>query len=244
MEHGVPVRSVKKALDILDLVIEANASGSAVSLAALAQRLSMPRNSAHNLLKTLAACGYVEQHDRGLYIPGSKCRQLVRLSQFDNPVTRAAIDAAMRRFVDSQGEACVLTVLVNGQRIVVNYLGSNQAVRVAHAEIERDSFYEMPTGRMLAAIADKAELQQIIQRHDFPRARWNNIADEAALQAELALLRQQGYCRIANPGSPLVALACPVFPAGTGTGESSAAAPAWGAVGAFEIGRASCRERV
>ena len=47
----VPVRSLKKALDILDLIIEADLHEVDASLAGLARCMGMPSNSVHNLLK-------------------------------------------------------------------------------------------------------------------------------------------------------------------------------------------------
>lgn len=213
------VQSVKKALDMLDLVIECDQEGGA-ALSWLAEKLSMPRNSAHNLLRTLVACDYVEQRgSRGVYAPGSKCRQLVRLSQFDSAGVREAIAARMKQFVDSTGEDCVMAVLVNGRRVVINYAGSRQTVRVARAEIEKDSFYRMPTGRMLAAIADENELEQIISRHGLPGELWKGIKDKNRLRHELAALSRQGYCHIGEDGDVLAALACPVDVVGGGTGR-------------------------
>jgi len=224
MERRVPVRSVRKALDVLDLLVEADLAGRPAPLADLAERLAMPVNSVHNLLKTMVACGYAEQRGRGLYVPGSKCRQLGQVNRLAGPGASEAVTAALQRFADAQGEACLLTVLVNGDRAVVRYVDCDQAVRVSRTTVEEIPFFEKPTGRMLAAIADEAELQQILRRHGLPGARWNRIGSEAALRRELAALRKKGYCRTGPPGSPLVALACPV---------ASPGQRAWGVAGTF-----------
>ncbi|NLF32839.1 MAG: helix-turn-helix domain-containing protein [Planctomycetes bacterium] len=226
MENTAPVQSVRKALNVLDLVIEADVSGEAAPLAVLAGRMAMPRNSVHNLLKTLVACGYVEQQGRGLYVPGSKCRQMVRLSRFDGAAARERVARRLRRFVDAEHEACLLAVLANGRRVVVRYVDCHQAVRVSQTTIEETSFYEKPTGRMLAAVADEAELRQILDRHGLPGPQWDGIDDEPALREALAALRTQGWCRIVHPDE-VVALACPV------AGEDGAA---WAVVGTFAPG--------
>ncbi len=226
MEKAAPVQSVRKALDILDLVVEAGISSSSASLSALAEKMAMPRNSVHNLLKTLVACGYVEQRERGMYSAGIKCRQLVRLSRFESPAAREAITARMRKFANDQGEACLLVSLVNGERVVISYVDCDQAVRVSHATIEKIPFYEKPTGRLLAAIAGDLELQQILQRHGLPGAQWNDINDEQSLRDELAELRRQGYCQVDHENG-LAALACPV----AAEGEQ-----AWGVVGTYAPG--------
>ncbi len=226
MEQSIPVQSVKKALDVLDLIIEADAAGDAMSLGVLAARMAMPRNSAHNLVKTLVACGYVESCGRGSYRPGSKCRQLGRLNRFDAAAAREAIGERLRRFVDAQHEACLLVVLVNGERAVVHYVDCNQAVRVSRTTVEKAPFYERPTGRMLAAVADEAELRQILDRHGLPGSQWDGIRDEPSLRRALAALRDQGYCRMVQRNEVL-ALSCPVADEGGAV---------WGVVGTFAPG--------
>ncbi|HOI54430.1 MAG TPA: IclR family transcriptional regulator C-terminal domain-containing protein [Phycisphaerae bacterium] len=212
MGKFVPVRSVKKALDVLDLVIEANVSGQCATLAALVGRMRMPRSSVHNLLKTLVACGYAELSSRGVYVPGNKCRQLLRLGRLDNPEIVEAIGQTLQRFTDEQHESCMLVILVNGERAVVCFIDCKRAVRLSHPTVESRTFFEKPTGRMLSAIADENELQQILDRQGLPGRLWNDINDEATLRAELAKLREQGYAysRVTQPDEGYVTFACPV----------------------------------
>ena len=224
MEITVPVRSVQKALDLLDLVVQADLGQGDATLSALARRLALPPNSAHNLLKSLAACGYVEQRGRGVYAPGPKCRQLGRMNRLAAPAAREAVLARLRQFAAREGEACVLAVLVNGERVVAGYVEGNQAVRVSQATVEDTPFFAKPTGRMLAAIAAEEELRQILARQGLPGANWSGITREPALRRELAALLKQGWCRVDSPGDGLIALACPVF---------GADGRAWGVVGTF-----------
>ncbi len=224
MANEIPVLSVKKAMDLLDMVIGCDLAGEAAPLSALAQRSAMPTNTVHNLLKTLTACGYIEQRGRGVYAPGVKCRQLGRLGQLQTPALQEAAAEAMRRFARDRGEDCVLAVLVNGERVVAAYAAADQTVQISPAAMEKFPFYEKPTGRMLAAIAPEAEFQQILARHGLPGDQWNGIASETALRKELASLRKQGWCQAGDKGGGLIALACPVF------GPDAAA---WGALGTF-----------
>ena len=53
----VPVKSVKKALDLLSILIFDDPGLKGVKLTDLAQRLKLPANTTHNLLKTMVVCG-------------------------------------------------------------------------------------------------------------------------------------------------------------------------------------------
>ena len=61
----VPVKSVNKALDLLSILIFDDPGLKGVKLTDLAQRLKLPANTTHNLLKTMMVCGYVCQKEVG-----------------------------------------------------------------------------------------------------------------------------------------------------------------------------------
>jgi len=226
MEQHVPIRAAKKALDVLDLVIEAGISGKTASFASLVERLAMPRSSVHNLVKTLVACGYAERSDRGVYVPGYKCRQLLRLGRLGSPEAAEAISRALRRYGDAEHETCMLVILVNGERVMLCFADCERAVCVSQVVVERRTFFEKPTGRMLAAIAGEAELREILDRQGFPGPLWNNINDEASLRAELSVLQDQGYAYsiVAGSDDGYATFACPV----AAPGEHP-----WGVVGTY-----------
>jgi IclR family acetate operon transcriptional repressor len=224
MGKVIPVLSVKKALDLLDQIVESDLSGNTAKLAELAQRMSMPSNSVHNLLKTLVACGYVRQSGRGGYAPGYKCRQLGQIGHLQRPASREKMEAALRRFAHDQGEDCVLAILVNGERVVLCYAEATQAVCISPTRMEKVPFYEKPTGRLLAALAGEAEFQQVLARQGLPGPQWENIQDEQTLRERLSALRRCGWCQIEDQPEGLTALACPV---------NDLEGNAWGVVGTF-----------
>ena len=62
---SVPVKSVKKALDLLTLVAFEDPAGEGIPLNELASAMEFPPSSARNLLKTMISCGYVAQNSEG-----------------------------------------------------------------------------------------------------------------------------------------------------------------------------------
>lgn len=224
MEETTTIRSVAKAMALLDRIALDDVARQGVTLSVLAQELGLPQNTAHNLLKSLIASGYVAQQSRGIYIAGPKCAQMGRVAQCADPVVQQRVMAALHRFVDAEGEACVCSVLVNGERVTVAVVDSTHTVSVSHATVDGEPFFAKCTGRMLAACAGEAELRQIIARQGMPGRHWNEIHDERHLLAELAKVREQGYSLLNDQREHLVAVACPI---------TDGVGPAWGTVAMY-----------
>jgi len=207
---STPVKSLQKALGLLDRLALGDVARQGVTLSDLARELGMPPNTAHNLLKTLVACGYAAQTGRGVYAAGSKFTQIARVQLCSEAPARERILRELQRFVESEGESCVCVLLVDGERVTVAAVESTQAVRVAQATVQAAPFFAKPTGRLLAALADETELKQILARHGMPGAHWDGISDETTLRRELAKLRQQGWCEVVEPDMGVVSLVWPV----------------------------------
>ena len=221
---AVPVRSLKKALDLLDLIIEADWLETETFLAGLARRMKLQTNSVHNLLKTMVVCGYVQKNGHGIYVPGRKCRQLGFMNRLTSSAVQEPLQACLKQLAAREGEACLLTTLVNGTRLEVARVDSTQAVQVSHATLEERPFFARATGRVLAAHASALERQQILERQGMPGSHWAGITTPAALTCALDELRQQGWCQTGTSREGLVGLACPVCgPDGQ----------AWGALGLY-----------
>jgi DNA-binding IclR family transcriptional regulator len=205
-----PVQSVRKALDLLDMVVAAELSGRPAALADLAEGMGMRPNSAWNLLRTLVDCGYLTQHGRGLYRLGPKLRQLGLLNRFEAPAVREALETCLRELAEQQREGVVLAVLVRGVRLVLARVDVARAVTVSHARVEESGFFAKPTGRMLAALAEPDQLAQILKHNGWPGADWDGIRSAEDLHEALAALRVAGVCTVVSADDELVALACPV----------------------------------
>jgi DNA-binding IclR family transcriptional regulator len=224
MEKSPPVKSVAKAMAALDCIALDDAARQGVTLSAIAGKLGLPQNTVHSLLKSLVASGYVAQKGRGVYVAGPKCAQIGRVARFADPRIHQRVMAALHRFVDAEGEACVCSNLVSGERVTVAVVDSTHTVSVSRATIDGEPFFAKCTGRMLAACADESELQQVIARQGMPGRHWNDINDESRLRAELARLREQGYSLVNDERDDLVAIACPIW---------QGVPPAWGTLATY-----------
>jgi len=237
MENSAPVRSVEKALNLLDAIVFSDVAGDGKTLKELADAFGLPVNTAHNLLRSLEVCGYVMRHGRGIYGAGPKCARMGRAVLASSVAGRERIVDELKRFAETEAEAAVCTILLEGERVLVAKVEGNQAVQVAHSVVEQGPFFAKPTGRVLAAVADEAELEKIVQRQGYPGDAWDGIVRRSELDRALEGIREEGVSVVRQ--EDLVAVACPVY--------QSNGAP-WGAIGtyapSFRCGAARQRELV
>lgn len=210
MEKEVPVMAVKKALDLLETLHLGASPHEGMQLSEIARQMGMHANSARNILKTMIVCGYVEQNAVSRYLPGPKCRQMGSLNRLTSGGGASLVKGVMEAFTERTGEAGVYTTLLGGRRVVVSTIDPKRAVKVDRASIDSENIYKRPTGRIMAAYASPAELEQIIAIHGMPGASWDGISDKAALKAALAELREKGEC-VMPPEGEIVGIAVPVL---------------------------------
>jgi IclR family acetate operon transcriptional repressor len=210
-KKNVPVLSVKKALDLLEMLIFQDVKRNGIRLSDLAAKLEIPDNTARNLLKTMVECGFVAQNSESRYITGNKCRQIGILNKFNSESIRNAIREILNKFNKEVDETIVFAILSDGCRETIDRVDSKIEVRVVYDNTIYVNIFETSTGRILAAYCKNEELSKIIERYDMPGERWNNIEDLDKLKKELALIKEKGY--VAMSRWNLLAFACPVLSA-------------------------------
>ena len=208
------VKSVRKALDLLSAVLLDDPAGEGRTLSELADRIAIPRSTAHNLLRTIAASGFIEQTAALTYVAGPRSRQIGRLNRIRALPTKREIVPALCELSAQTGESAVFAAMAGGQRYRVASVDADQAIRVDHALVERCSIYAVPTGRVLVAWADADERGAVIERNGLPGEDWDGIRQRAALDLACERLRREGHCVIASEARALVAMACPVLAPG------------------------------
>lgn len=207
-EVKVPVESLRKGLHLLELMC---GSARVWSLAGLADTMGWKRTTTHNLLKTLALCGYAENLGNGRYGPGWRVRDLGRMLWCqDNEEALTIVQTVVADVAADTGEAVVLAILASGCRQVVARADSSQAVRVHTDAMDADdeSIWSVATGRVLAAHCSPAELTVIRQREGDPVGCWRE-ARTGGLDAALQHIRDMRVAR--NQENDVVSMAIPVL---------------------------------
>ena len=206
----IPIQSIDRALRALDFLAEQDLAGQGAALQAVAARLALRPSTAHNILKTLVACGYAARSDKGMYILGPRCRELTRAARLVSDLLPAAT-GVLQALAERVGESVVLVTLLHGRRQPLVRVEGNQAIRVAPSFQEAERFFDMVTGRVLAAYASAVELQEILAVHGLPADAWDGIASAAKLDQALAAVRQRGWAADRPHGGQVHALAVPVL---------------------------------
>lgn len=207
----VPVMSVKKAMDLLEMLLFQDVKRNGIRLSDLAAKLNIPDNTARNLLKTMIECGFVAQNQEARYIAGKKCQQIGAINKYTSESVNNAINRALDKFIEKIDENVTFAILSNGYRDIITEIGSNKTVKVVYERVNSYNIYTMATGRILAAYADKDELAQIIRRYGMPGEHWNSIKDMDTLKLELQAIRKKGFCVISVKKSETMTFACPVL---------------------------------
>ncbi len=207
----VPVKSVKKALALLNILLFEDIEREGISLSKLADRMAIPANSAHNLLKTMVACKYVAQLVDGKYIAGPICGEIGKLNTLCSPEASELLTTTLLDMNSRVDEAVVFATLIDGQRVIIEGLNANHTVKVSEGLLaSHNHLYTTSTGRILVAFASEEELARILVRHGLPGAQWDDINNEQHLMAALDEIRSDGMCVMTSDENELVAFAYPV----------------------------------
>ena len=202
---GVPVKSVKKALDLLSELAFHDPEGQGLALTKLARTLGLPVNTTHNLLKTMTVCGYVARNDSGLYITGPQCRSLGIVNRVDSDRFKETLLEVLNRHTAVVNEVLVFAILRNGQRrVVARSDPDRQAIRIDSGMDHTVNIYRVPTGRVLVSFASPEERRQIVAHYGPPAGLWPDF------EADIARIRKARACvLLANP-QDIHAFAVPV----------------------------------
>lgn len=202
----VPVKSVKKALDLLSILVFDDPELKGVKLTDLAQRLGLPANTTHNLLKTMSVCGYVAQNESGRYRPGAQCRRIGLVNKVEGSEFKQKLADVLRRYTTQINEAMVFAVLHGGKRVVLaNSEPVSQVIRIDRQIVESGNIYRLPTGRILTAFASPADFLRIQNNYGTPNKSW------VGCETDMERIRKEKRCLMLPDASGVNSFALPVM---------------------------------
>ena len=100
-------------MNLLDILLFDDSEGQGFQVKVLAERLELPANSVHHLLKTLKMCGYAEKNGSGRYTYGPVCRRIAYRNYQREDDFREKITAVIRDAVLKLNESMVFVILEN-----------------------------------------------------------------------------------------------------------------------------------
>lgn len=208
------VKSLERALKIMELLREKSIRNEFVSPKEAAAAASISSVSAYNILNTLEECGYVRHCGRGKYEEGAK-GALPILGTGEMPRLRAGAQALLEEAASSGRESFLLVTLNNGKRVELLRMGKIKNSRRAAFEANSEP-YAMRTVRVILAWYKPAQLDFFIRRNGLPKKEDWPEANEtrSGLNRELQKIRTFGGCCDIHEKRGLTATAVPVFSQG------------------------------
>jgi len=214
----LPAPMVERAFRLLDLLSLAEEG---MTLSELSRQLSMSKGSMHGLLKTLEACGIVEQTDEKLYVAGPYLFDLAQRFARGAGLRRLVLPA-MQRLAEATGETVILgreeTI---GVRINECVRAENEHLHISARPGTIVHFLAGATGRVVLASWSPERRESFLRSQPLPTFTRRSISDPERWLREVAETERTGVgidyeeyltgvnavaAPITGPGRNLVAL--------------------------------------
>ena len=187
---GSTSRSVRRALDIMELLL---ARGEAAPILDIAAALKIPKSTAYDLVRTLAQAGYLERPGgssgyflgRRLFELGSAYRSNVDLLKEGGHVVEA--------LRDETGETVQFSVLENEMMLVLFKEETKHPIRIISRVGSRVPVNWAAAGRLLVSDLDDKGLRALLARTVKPSPTGRAATDADTLIGQIRRFRTQGY---------------------------------------------------
>ncbi len=202
------VGAVRKALEILCQFDERNA---ALAVTEVSRRLDIPKSTAHNLLRTLAAYDFLHQdpHDRR-YRLGPRVFELSSLFTHHTPLLAAA-RPHVKRLAERTHETVKLGLLSEDEVLILAAIESPYQLHTRGDEGKRAPLHCTGLGKAILAALSDAEVRRIVARTGLPKFTSRTITRIENLEQELREIRARGYATdLEENEAGVVCVAAPV----------------------------------
>jgi IclR family transcriptional regulator, KDG regulon repressor len=184
------LQTIEKASDVLALFDREHTEW---GVAEVAEKLGLPKSSAHDLLTSLAQVGLLGKTEKGRYRLGWR---LVALSETLLATTELRREARpiMDELAAQYQETIHLAILDDTKVVYVDKLEGRQAVRVELTSLGTRLYPHCSAlGKVLLAYRPETDVKRIVKACGLPRFTEHTITDEMELEQSLAKIRKQGY---------------------------------------------------
>ena len=187
-QESKTVRSVAKALRLLDLLMEARAP---LTLTALSEQTGWPKSTVHGLLTTMRESAVIEQQGDGRYCLG------VRLFEYGCAVSAGWSIADLARphlqnLAKVTGESVFLSILERTEAITIEQVQSRAGLRVVSEVGTRLPLHCTSQGKVFLAAMSDAEAKRIVSHRTLEPYTPNTLVTWEQLTQTLGNIRQQG----------------------------------------------------
>ncbi|MCG8559970.1 MAG: helix-turn-helix domain-containing protein [Hyphomicrobiales bacterium] len=183
------VQSLDRALALLKLV----AASDGIGLTDLSQRAGIAPSTAHRLLTTLQAHGFVDYREaQGHWLIGVEAFRAG--SAFVRRTKVADMGrAVMRRLMESCGETVNLAIEQDGDVVFISQVETHEPIRAFFRPGTRGPAHASGIGKALLAEHTDETVRRLLQRKGLPGFTPKTIVEPERLFGELAEIRRRGW---------------------------------------------------
>lgn len=181
------IQSVLRAIGVLEAIAH---SGSACSIAKIAEETGIPAPTVHRLLNTLASRGWVVKTSRREYSIGAA---FFGLSSSAGSSIGFMMDEVLDRLVARTGESASVAMLDHSKAFYVAHKTSNRAMRLFTEVGNRVPLYATGVGKSLLAAMSDDDLESYLEETDLVALTEHTITNVGALREEVFRIRERGY---------------------------------------------------
>ncbi|NDJ61382.1 MAG: IclR family transcriptional regulator [Chloroflexi bacterium] len=204
------INSVVKAARLLALFSPAEPR---LTLSEISTRLGMPKSTAHHLLNTLLAVGFIEKVDGDSYALGAAIIALTQNVRV-NVELRDRAAPLLRHLADSCHESVYLTTCDGDQVLYIYAIESSQRLLARTAVGDRAPLHCTAVGKAILAQLPPDRVAEIAERRGLPGFTATTRSDLAALAVDLEATRARGYAVDDQEHEPeTYCLGAPIFDA-------------------------------
>jgi DNA-binding IclR family transcriptional regulator len=200
------VGAVDNALRLLQLYRERDVLG----VSETARLLGVGRSTAHRLLTTLRAHGFVVQDRSRAYRVGPALREL-GATIAESGAGRARCRPYMQALCDELGETVNLVSLSGTDAIFVDSVETRRPLRVGGREGVVLPAHAVSAGKALLAALPLDVLHELYANEALPALTERTVDTRSALEAQLEIVRQRGYAvNVGESERGITAAACAI----------------------------------
>ncbi len=190
MEDRYAIRSVDRAIDILECVAGENG---VLTVDQIAAATGLPKTTAFRVLATLAARRLVERDEQtGAYRLGMLSLVIGARAMGDLDLRRSA-RPHLEQLVADTGETVHLSILSDDKALCIDKLDASRSMRMASFVGFLDPLHCSGVGKALLAFQDEPTRAQLLARMQLEPHTPHTITDRPGLVAQIDEIRARGY---------------------------------------------------
>lgn len=202
------VKTAGRTLDLFEVFARKRGP---LSLSDLAQQIGSPVSSAHALVKTLRARGFVYVLDeRKLIYPTKRILSIAQLIAENDPVVELALPILTE--IQKKSEETLILGKRQGDHIVyLEVLESNHSIRYSARPGDTKPLHSSAIGKAMSSLVSDAELRALMKKTAKTKVTPSTITDPDELCADIAAGRERGVFVTRGENVPdVMAIAIPV----------------------------------